>query len=216
MSSTQQIDHLALLKSKMRPNRPHHPPHSCPRGYTGLLLMALLGVLWGCHPKKNAPKPEPPKEVLMARVNEFVRYIRWKHFVAVKPLVDPTIQTEWMMKRERERELDHIADIEARDVTYRKEGKEAYVMMITQRYRLPSTVLKRVVTLHKWVFKYNNWYYSDEVDSMPKEEKAPAKKTVAVGKASTSTQATQGSSPKEQPAPAKNPAPNTINPSKKD
>jgi hypothetical protein len=158
-------------------------------------LLALLGVLWGCHPKKDAPKPEPPKDVLMARVNEFVRYIRWKHFVAVKPLVDPTIQTEWIMKRERERELDHIADIEARDVTYRKEGKEAYVMMITQRYRLPSTVLKRVVTLHKWVFKFNNWYYSDEVDEMPKEVKAPAKKTAAVGsdrKASPTPSPTQG------------------------
>ncbi|MEM1010200.1 MAG: hypothetical protein AAGJ35_14495 [Myxococcota bacterium] len=134
--------------------------------WRGLLLCVLCG---GCRPTKKDEKTEAElhRIALLPRVRQFNRYMRWKHFTAAKPFVHPKQQFAWLVEREKSKGNDNIVDLSMRDVTYRNQGAEAFVLVIYQRYRLPSTQLKREVMLQKWVYQDHNWFFVKDVEKLP-------------------------------------------------
>ncbi|MCK6513130.1 hypothetical protein L6R29_24640 [Myxococcota bacterium] len=131
-----------------------------------VLFLSALGA--GCVPQTKT-ETKPPEGLLAPRANEFNRFVRWRRYVEAKIFVDPAIQAEWLMERERLRGTDNIVEYSLRDVVYRKNGTEAWVIVVYERYLLPSPVLQRNVRAQQWKFIQTNWFFSGEVDKIPKD-----------------------------------------------
>jgi hypothetical protein len=142
------------------------------------LFFGLL--LCGCVTQKKI-ETKPPEGLLAPRANEFNRFVRWRRYVEAKIFVDPAIQAEWLMERERLRGQDNIVEYTLRDAVYRKNGTEAWVIVVYERYMLSSPVLQRVVRAQQWKFIKINWFFAGEVDKIPKETPAspPASRPIA-------------------------------------
>ncbi|MCB9641204.1 MAG: hypothetical protein H6728_04265 [Myxococcales bacterium] len=140
--------------------------------FCGMIIFVFAG--WGCHPQKKT-EIRPPAGLLMPRVRDFNKSMRWRRYSEAKTYVEPDNQAEWMMERERTRGMDNIAEYALRDIVFREEGREAWVIVVYQRFQLPSTVVQRQVRAQRWKYVKNNWYFSEEKEKIPKKKEKTTK-----------------------------------------
>lgn len=125
-------------------------------------IIFILSMAWlssGCVPKGKAAELLAPKKQLYYRANMFNKFLRWKAFQRAKMLVLPQKRPSFIVQCERDRPHLRITDYKVRDVTEIKEGKEAIVLVVIHRHRLPSVSVKRVMEQQRWKSKNGNWFF---------------------------------------------------------
>ncbi len=124
------------------------------------LCLGLLGfLLLGCHTVKDKESPAAPKSQLAYRAKVFNQFLRWRSYKRAKELVAPGLRSKYMMKWEKERGRVNITGTDVRDITVQKNGKEAHVLVVHQRYTSRRPALKRIVFRQKWVAHEGVWFY---------------------------------------------------------
>jgi len=82
----------------------------------------------------------------------FNQDMRWKRFDQAARYLEPQQQTEFLKRyMERERDL-FIQLMEVRTVSRFEHHEEAFanVMVVTESYLLPSTIIKKLTQIQKW------------------------------------------------------------------
>lgn len=160
------------------------------------LVACLALTLAGCPQKTNVKDDDEiipaPAAALRARAQSFNRFLRWRTYSRAKPFVSPALRRNLMLKWVREDPTMRITGFAIRDVTIVKKDKEGVVLIVQNRYRMPSVTLKRVLVQQRWVAKKGIWFYQGDE---PTKAKTPAKATSKTAKAPAATSKTPDRKP---------------------
>lgn len=125
-----------------------------------VIVAGVFALVSGCTlGDKRTAHLLAPKSQLFYRANMFNKFLRWKAFRRAKMLVMPSQRADFMMQWERDRPHIRITGYSVRDVTELKKGKEALVLVVMQRHRLPSVSVKRIVEHQRWESKDGQWFF---------------------------------------------------------
>ena len=110
---------------------------------TAMLLAGCAGAHWGAN----------DREKLLTASDDYNSLLRWKELdKACVAFAEDSVRGGCLGRAEELKDL-HIIDIRRRNLDFTTSGDEATVNIEIEYYLLPSTVVRKIQEIQKWVYR---------------------------------------------------------------